>query len=85
MRLGIDIGGTFTDLVLLDEAGAVRFGKTLTTYGDPTDGIVTGMREVLGEAGASASEVTNIVHGTTLVTNAVGMPLGTCDSTCTNG
>ncbi len=72
MRLGIDIGGTFTDLVLLDEAtGAVRFGKTLTTHGDPTDGIVEGMREVLAEAGVEASDVTNVVHGTTLVTNAV--------------
>ena len=72
MRLGIDIGGTFTDLVLLDEAtGAIRFGKTLTTHGDPTDGIVTGMREVLAEAGGAAADVTQIVHGTTLVTNAV--------------
>ena len=72
MRLGIDIGGTFTDLVLLDEAtGAVRLGKTLTTHGDPTDGIVAGMREVLAEAGAAAADVTNVVHGTTLVTNAV--------------
>ena len=72
MRLGIDIGGTFTDLVLLDEdTGAVRFGKTLTTHGDPTDGIVAGMREVLAAAGASAADVTNVVHGTTLVTNAV--------------
>ena len=72
MRLGIDIGGTFTDLVLLDEGtGAVRFGKTLTTHGDPTDGLVAGMREVLAAAGASAADVTNVVHGTTLVTNAV--------------
>ena len=72
MRLGIDIGGTFTDLALLDEAtGEVRFGKTLTTYGDPTDGIIAGMREVLAEAGVQAADVTNVVHGTTLVTNAV--------------
>ena len=72
MRLGVDIGGTFTDLVLLDEAtGAMRFGKTLTTHGDPTDGIVQGMREVLAEAGVAAGDVSNVVHGTTLVTNAV--------------
>ena len=72
LRLGIDIGGTFTDLVLLDEAsGAMHFGKTLTTYGDPTDGIVDGMREVLEAAGVEARQLEQVVHGTTLVTNAV--------------
>ena len=72
MRLGIDIGGTFTDLVLLDEvSGEMWFGKTLTTYGDPTDGIIAGMHAVLADASASPEKVTNVVHGTTLVTNAV--------------
>jgi N-methylhydantoinase A len=72
MKLGIDIGGTFTDLVLLDEKdGTVIFAKTLTTYPDPTNGILNGVHEILDKAKLPASAVTTIVHGTTLVTNAV--------------
>jgi len=72
MKLGIDIGGTFTDLVLLDEdSGALQFGKTLTTPSDPTDGIVQGVQKVLDQAGVKPQAVTAVVHGTTLVTNAV--------------
>jgi N-methylhydantoinase A len=71
-RLGIDIGGTFTDFVLLNETdSSLYFGKTLTTYPDPSDGIITGTKEVLATYNVPASEVHTIVHGTTLVTNAV--------------
>jgi N-methylhydantoinase A len=72
MKLGIDIGGTFTDLVLLDESnGTLYFGKTLTTYPDPAQGILNGVNELLQQHGKAVSEVTTLVHGTTLVTNAV--------------
>ena len=72
MKLGIDIGGTFTDLVLLDESnGMLYFGKTLTTYPDPTLGILNGVNELLEQHAKSVSLVTTLVHGTTLVTNAV--------------
>lgn len=72
MKLGIDIGGTFTDLVLLDESsGRLRYGKTLTTYPDPTPGIVEGVRSVMQAHGAALAEVRTLVHGTTWVTNAV--------------
>lgn len=72
MKLGIDIGGTFTDLVLLDEAsGALQFAKTSTTPDDPTNGIVRGVESVLDRAGVGPASVTTVVHGTTLVTNAV--------------
>ncbi len=72
MKLGIDIGGTFTDLVLLDEAtGNMHFGKTLTTYPDPTIGILQGVQEVMQHHQKQMSDVHSIVHGTTLVTNAV--------------
>jgi N-methylhydantoinase A len=72
MKLGIDIGGTFTDLVLLDESnGILYFGKTLTTYPGPTLGILNGVNELLQQHGKHMSEVTTLVHGTTLVTNAV--------------
>lgn len=71
-KLGIDIGGTFTDLVLLDETNSVLyFGKTLTTYPDPTLGILNGINELLIQHGKSVSDVATLVHGTTLVTNAV--------------
>jgi N-methylhydantoinase A len=72
MKLGIDIGGTFTDLVLLDEqSGTLCFGKTLTTYPDPTLGILNGVHELMQQHGQSLSKVRTLVHGTTLVTNAV--------------
>jgi N-methylhydantoinase A len=72
MKLGIDIGGTFTDLVLLEPAsGMLYFGKTLTTYPDPALGILNGVHELLRQHGKSISDVDTLVHGTTLVTNAV--------------
>jgi len=71
-RLGIDIGGTFTDLVLLEEqTGKLFFGKTLTTYDNPANGILKGTTELLEREGITPSQVRNIVHGTTLVTNAI--------------
>lgn len=72
MKLGIDIGGTFTDLVLLDEqTGYLQFGKTLTTYPDPTLGILDGVKQLMEQHRLNPQEVESIVHGTTLVTNAV--------------
>jgi N-methylhydantoinase A len=72
MKLGIDIGGTFTDLVLLNpHSGELAFAKTLTTYPDPTTGILNGVREILEANAIQASGIDTIVHGTTLVTNAV--------------
>ncbi len=72
MRLGVDIGGTFTDFVLEDGAsGRTWFGKTLTTPYDPGEAIVTGMQSLLADAGVNAADVGTVVHGTTLVTNAV--------------
>ena len=71
-QLGIDIGGTFTDVVLLDEKNEkLTFGKTLTTYGDPTDGIVNGIQQVLSDNHVSGKDIRRVLHGTTLVTNAI--------------
>jgi N-methylhydantoinase A len=70
-RLGIDIGGTFTDLALTDAGGRVRFGKVLTTPDDPLRGLLDGMRALLAGAGVPAREVAHVLHGTTLITNAV--------------
>lgn len=72
MKLGIDIGGTFTDLVLLDEhSGRMQFGKTLTTYPDPTKGILNGIQQLMESHQLKPAELSGIVHGTTLVTNAI--------------
>ena len=71
-RLGVDIGGTFTDLVVVDETtGAVRVGKVLTTSKDPAQGVEQGVQGLLGEAGVGHGAVRAVVHGTTLATNAL--------------
>ena len=72
-RLAVDIGGTFTDLVLLDAAtGAVVVEKTLTTPKAPLDGVRAGVRQLLAKAGIRPAEITApIVHATTLITNAL--------------
>ena len=71
-RLGVDIGGTFTDLVAVDETtGAVHVGKVLTTPKDPAHGVEGGIQGLLGEAGVAAAAVRAVVHGTTLATNAL--------------
>jgi N-methylhydantoinase A len=71
-RIGVDIGGTFTDFVLEDtERGTLRLGKKLTTPSDPSDAVIDGLERLLGEAGVAAGELSVLVHGTTLATNAV--------------
>lgn len=71
-RLGADIGGTFTDLVLVDDAGTTfRIGKVLTTPNRPDDAILAGLEELLGAARLAPSDVAHLIHGTTLFTNAL--------------
>lgn len=71
-RIGVDIGGTFTDFVFHDEArGITRTGKRLTTPDDPGRAIVEGVKRLLEETGTAAAEIHSIVHGTTLITNTV--------------
>ncbi|MEM9708662.1 MAG: hydantoinase/oxoprolinase family protein [Pseudomonadota bacterium] len=69
-RLGVDIGGTFTDVVL-ERAGALTSAKVLTTYAAPEDAIVEGIGEVTAKAGVAPGEIDQIIHGTTLATNAL--------------
>ena len=71
-RVGVDIGGTFTDLILVDEdTGAFTVGKVLTTPADPSEAVETVLADALSRAGLRADEIKHLVHGTTLVTNAV--------------
>lgn len=71
-RIGIDVGGTFTDFVLHDETrGITHTGKRLTTPDQPSRAIVEGVLRLLSETGTRASQIGEIVHGTTLITNTV--------------
>jgi N-methylhydantoinase A len=71
-RIGVDIGGTFTDLVWVDDAtGALRVGKRLTTPKEPARAVEEGVRELLAGAAGGAAAVRVVVHGTTLATNAL--------------
>ena len=72
-RLGVDVGGTFTDLFLVgDGNGGGRYRvKTPSTPGDPSEGVLKGVRRICEEAGIEVSDLRNILHGTTVATNAV--------------
>lgn len=70
VRLSVDIGGTFTDVVL-SQHGVLTTTKVLTTYADPAAGVMQGIDDVLVRAQAQASEIELVLHGTTLATNAL--------------
>ena len=69
-RIGVDVGGTFTDLVLVDEeAGRITVDKVPSTPDDPSRGVVEGIRGLCQKAGVALAEVDNLLHGTTVATN----------------
>jgi N-methylhydantoinase A len=71
-RAGVDIGGTFTDLLLLDEhTGELMIGKILTTPGDPSMAVIQGLQTLLAERSLDPATVSATIHGTTLITNAI--------------
>ncbi len=70
-RVGIDIGGTFTDMLLIGDDGAAVIGKTLTTPGDPSLAVEEALRPALENGAMKAGERGTLIHGTTLVTNAL--------------
>ncbi len=71
-RVGVDIGGTFTDLILVDdESGAFTVGKSLTTPNDPSQAVEDVLRDALERAQVSPERLATIIHGTTLVTNSI--------------
>ena len=71
LAVGVDIGGTFTDLCVLDHSGIVAVGKTLTTHGEPAAGVEAVLRRALDDHEIDPSGIRGVVHGTTLVTNAL--------------
>ncbi len=71
-RVGIDIGGTFTDLVMLDSRSGRLFNeKVLTTPDDPSAGALEGLKKILDRNGVKPGQVRHLIHGTTLVANAI--------------
>ncbi len=80
-RLGVDIGGTFTDFALIDdESDRLTVYKQLTTPDDPARAVLEGLQAMLARDGVDIARLTGVIHGTTLVTNAVierkGAPTG---------
>jgi N-methylhydantoinase A len=69
--VGVDVGGTFTDVVLGTDTGGLHVRKVLTTHDDPRVAVVEGLLLVLGDAGAEPGDVARVVHGTTLATNVI--------------
>jgi N-methylhydantoinase A len=71
-RLGVDVGGTFTDLLLVhDETGALHRVKTPSTPADPAEGVLVGVRRICEESGVPPEQLAYVMHGTTVATNAL--------------
>ena len=72
MRLGVDVGGTFTDLLLHDDVGQRTYqAKTPSTPDDQSIGVAAGVKLICEKAGISPGDITLVLHGTTVATNAV--------------
>ncbi|HUU82256.1 MAG TPA: hydantoinase/oxoprolinase family protein [Phycisphaerae bacterium] len=75
LKVGIDVGGTFTDFLVTSQEGAPRVYKVLSTPSDPSIGLINGLSEIAADVGTSLNElarsIETIVHGTTVTTNAV--------------
>ncbi|HEX2110677.1 MAG TPA: hydantoinase/oxoprolinase family protein [Gaiellaceae bacterium] len=71
-RLGVDVGGTFTDLLLVNDETAELFRvKTPSTPADPSEGVLVGIRRICEDSGVSPGELAYVMHGTTVATNAM--------------
>src|SRR5260370_30091555 len=79
-RIGIDVGGTFTDLVAIDAGGATMLAKVPSTPEDPSLGVIEGLAVLAGRLGLERAgllaQTERIVHGTTVATNALLQPQG---------
>jgi len=72
LRLGVDVGGTFTDLLLLDEKnGRTYTAKVPSTPSDSSIGVLNGVEKICREAGINANSISEVMHGTTVATNTV--------------
>src|ERR1051325_595468 len=71
VRVGVDIGGTFTDIVLRLADGTLRVSKVSSTPDDPARAVVDGLADLLGAAGVAPGDVVEVVHGTTVASNTI--------------
>ncbi|MFP6741914.1 MAG: hydantoinase/oxoprolinase family protein [Alphaproteobacteria bacterium] len=71
LRMAVDIGGTFTDMVLVDEDNAILATAKTPTTANPTDGALAGVRHVIAQAAVDMGDIAGFIHGTTLATNAL--------------
>ena len=71
-RLGVDVGGTFTDLLLInEETGETHTAKVPSTPDDSSIGVLNGVAQICDESGINPKDVNRVMHGTTVATNAV--------------
>ena len=71
-RLGVDVGGTFTDLIYIDdEGGNILIHKLASTPDDPSRGTIQGITELTERAGVTPADLDQVFHGTTIATNIV--------------
>lgn len=75
-RIGVDVGGTFTDVVLALPDGRIHVNKTTTTPVDPGEGVAAGIAAVLAAAALDPSDVAEVVHGTTVASNTILQKIG---------
>ncbi|MEO3475308.1 hydantoinase/oxoprolinase family protein [Roseomonas sp. CAU 1739] len=75
-RIGVDVGGTFTDVVLALPDGRIHVNKTTTTPADPGEGVAAGVAAVLAEAALDPRDVAEVVHGTTVASNTILQKVG---------
>ncbi len=75
-RIGVDIGGTFTDLVLLDASGTRFSRKVPSTPVNPAEAVITGIELILADAGLTAGDVSEVLHGTTVGSNTLLQKVG---------
>lgn len=72
LTLGVDIGGTFTDLALIDRSsGHLRVGKVLTNHADLAAGVLDGVSRIVSDSAVRTRQIDSVIHGTTLATNAL--------------
>jgi len=72
MRIAVDVGGTFTDVILVeDEASRFYYAKTPTTHNDLTQGVLSGLEDILKTSDVSMASLSYLIHGTTIGTNAI--------------
>ena len=71
LEIGVDIGGTFTDIVCREPGGAMRFMKVPTTRSDPSQGVIASLPQLAKQWGLSLADINRFAHGTTVATNAV--------------